>query len=47
MNFTGNSGLLHNSGNGNGNFSGTGKSTQRNSLIRRPAPIYVDADTDK
>ena len=47
MNFTGNSGLLHNSSNGTGNGPGTGKSTQRNSLIRRPAPIYVDADTDK
>src|SRR5947209_3560529 len=47
MNFTGNSGLLHNSSSGTGNGPGTGKSTQRNSLIRRPAPIYVDADTDK
>src|SRR5436305_5107853 len=42
MNFTGNSGLMHNN-----SGPGTGKSTQRNSLIRRPAPIYVDADTDK
>ncbi len=38
--FAGNGGLLHNG-------TGSGKTSQRNSLIRRPAPIYVDADTDK
>ena len=38
---SGNGGLLHHKGTGSGNTS------QRNSLIRRPAPIYVDADTDK
>lgn len=43
--FAGNGGLLHNNGNTTG--PDNAKSTQRNSLIRRPAPIYVDADTDK
>jgi hypothetical protein len=38
--FAGNGGLLQNE-------TGSGKTSQRNSLIRRPAPIYVDADTDK
>src|SRR5579859_6125396 len=38
--FAGNGGLLQNG-------TGSGKTSQRNSLIRRPAPIYVDADTDK
>lgn len=38
---SGSGGLLHHKGTGSGNTS------QRNSLIRRPAPIYVDADTDK
>jgi hypothetical protein len=38
--FAGNGGLLQNG-------TGSGKNSQRNSLIRRPAPIYVDADTDK
>ena len=37
------SGLLRNSGM---NTSGSGLSP-RNSLIRRPAPIFVDADADK
>jgi hypothetical protein len=43
--FAGNGGLRHNNGNTTG--PDNAKSTQRNSLIRRPAPIYVDADTDK
>jgi hypothetical protein len=40
--FAGSGGLLR-----HGAASGSGKTSQRNSLIRRPAPIYVDADTDK
>jgi hypothetical protein len=40
--FAGSGGLLR-----QGAASGSGKTSQRNSLIRRPAPIYVDADTDK
>ncbi|HEY6409951.1 MAG TPA: hypothetical protein VIY29_21040 [Ktedonobacteraceae bacterium] len=40
MKFAGSSGLLRNA-------TASGKTSQRNSLIRRPAPIYVDADTDK
>jgi hypothetical protein len=39
MKFAGNSGPLHN--------NSAGKASPRNSLIRRPAQIYVDADTDK
>ena len=40
MKFAGDNGSLQHG-------SGAGKASQRNSLIRRPAQMYVDADTDK